>query len=663
MKKTYFKPAVCVLFVTLVTGFWTLPLPASSAGPLDVMVKIGKLDEKLALINSLVPPNPDSPLKSPGFLAGSMLQGTQWIDSDRLIVIGAIMADPTPEMAIFIPYNEPNPNFQAAYNAAIVENGYLISLPPGSRPEGASEGMQHALTAASKNPYHHFLSFELAVESILSKSEAKIRESIAGIDEKGPTTVPNRPNQMSSHHLKEMMNQLMDVGRQVASISQGIDIDDEVIRFSFDAEAVDNSELGALFVRKDRLTLLNGYEPDEQISFRSGRYDLRGMIGLLEKVFGTFYAEMGIDLAALTGIMEHFTGESAGGMSLSGNRVQLEMVGVLIPETNAHFIKEIYLPWLEAYIQSITKALETQGGTNTVVRFETTPESNVAGRTVYGVRMAVPLPAGGFQNVSEASPGPEVVYNMRLAQEGECFIIAPDDDRMAELLLAVPEFKETVDTGPLFTMKMDWVGYLNAVRSSAGEGEKQNILPETGKMTLSAELDDGRLGAESAVLLSDIRTFVEMFKKSAASPPLKKAAASVSIRPKESIPDEKTETIMKDADYWTDRGVLSAVYGNDKAAVKFFEKAISLDPGKSNAHFHKAMALAGLGDMDKALEAVERAIGHNGRNATYVYGRGRIYLLDGQTEKALSDFKRAAEMGNQDAKHYISGLCTPPSAE
>ena len=42
---------------------------------------------------------------------------------------------------------------------------------------------------------------------------------------------------------------------------------------------------------------------------------------------------------------------------------------------------------------------------------------------------------------------------------------------------------------------------------------------------------------------------------------------------------------QKDADYWFDKGALCATYGNDSAAIKYFQKAIVLDPQRSGAYF------------------------------------------------------------------------------
>jgi hypothetical protein len=36
-----------------------------------------------------------------------------------------------------------------------------------------------------------------------------------------------------------------------------------------------------------------------------------------------------------------------------------------------------------------------------------------------------------------------------------------------------------------------------------------------------------------------------------------------------------------------------------------------------------------------------------------LYGRARVYLLAGETSKALEDFRHAAALGNSDAINYL----------
>ena len=55
----------------------------------------------------------------------------------------------------------------------------------------------------------------------------------------------------------------------------------------------------------------------------------------------------------------------------------------------------------------------------------------------------------------------------------------------------------------------------------------------------------------------------------------------------------------KNADYWFDKGALCAAYGNDRAAIKYFQKTIALDPNRSGAYFEQGISYGQLGVFDK----------------------------------------------------------------
>jgi tetratricopeptide (TPR) repeat protein len=112
----------------------------------------------------------------------------------------------------------------------------------------------------------------------------------------------------------------------------------------------------------------------------------------------------------------------------------------------------------------------------------------------------------------------------------------------------------------------------------------------------------------------------------------------------------------KDADYWFEKGSLCATYGNDRAAIKYFQKTIALDPNRSDAYFEQGISYGQLGEFDKGLALVNKAIEMQPQNGMYFYGRGRLYLLSGEKEEAMQDFNKAAELDDEDAKSYLDHL-------
>ena len=63
-----------------------------------------------------------------------------------------------------------------------------------------------------------------------------------------------------------------------------------------------------------------------------------------------------------------------------------------------------------------------------------------------------------------------------------------------------------------------------------------------------------------------------------------------------------------DADYWFNKGALCATYGNDPAAIKYFQKAISLDPQRSDAYFEQGVSYGQLENYFKATALINKAI-------------------------------------------------------
>ena len=113
---------------------------------------------------------------------------------------------------------------------------------------------------------------------------------------------------------------------------------------------------------------------------------------------------------------------------------------------------------------------------------------------------------------------------------------------------------------------------------------------------------------------------------------------------------------VKNADYWFDKGALCATYGNDTAAIKYFQKVIKLDPQRSGAYFSQGVSYGQLGEFGKAIPLVNKAIEIQPQNGLYIYGRARVHLLAGNQEKAMADFKKAAELDDEDAQAYLETI-------
>ena len=96
-----------------------------------------------------------------------------------------------------------------------------------------------------------------------------------------------------------------------------------------------------------------------------------------------------------------------------------------------------------------------------------------------------------------------------------------------------------------------------------------------------------------------------------------------------------------------------ATYGNYKAAVAAYQKALNLDANNSKAYFDMAVAHAELGELNQALEEINRAIALDPGQNRYYYGRAWLLLRLGRKAEAMDGFQKAADMGSLDAIAYL----------
>jgi len=117
--------------------------------------------------------------------------------------------------------------------------------------------------------------------------------------------------------------------------------------------------------------------------------------------------------------------------------------------------------------------------------------------------------------------------------------------------------------------------------------------------------------------------------------------------------NKPSKPVKKDADYWFNKGALVSTYGNNKAAVQYFQKAIVLNPNFSGAYFSQGVSFGQLGEYQTAIAQINRALKMEPQNGMYYYGRGRVYLLWGDKTKAMQDFTKAADLEDEDALNYL----------
>lgn len=137
------------------------------------------------------------------------------------------------------------------------------------------------------------------------------------------------------------------------------------------------------------------------------------------------------------------------------------------------------------------------------------------------------------------------------------------------------------------------------------------------------------------------------------------ATAAEAVQKKAAPSRQTGVSDVNKAGYWFRKGSLCATYGNDRAAIAYFNKALALNPGHKGAYFSKGVSYGQLGHYQKALDAIDKAIALEPENGHFYYGRGRVQLLAGRKNQAMLDFRKAAELGDEDAQYYLGDIPAP----
>jgi NACalpha-BTF3-like transcription factor len=367
---------------------------------------------------------------------------------------------------------------------------------------------------------------------------------------------------------------------------------------------------------------------------------------------------MGINFSDLAAICESFTGEMTGGMSFGQTGIIFEMIGVLKdPNKAADFLEAVYLPWLMKYSQNITNMMEKQLGMKMEQIYIRTSGSTVDGHKVIGVKTQFPLFPPSMKTPETKKMSSLMKFESRMTTVGNLFLIAPNDKRMGELIKISKKLEERPAKGPLMSMDVDMAKYFNAIAEMMPElSAGREPLPKMGKINILIDINNGQIIETASIMMDDIRTLISHFKKITTSG----KAAMEKKAPEEMQKAEKKYVPEEDAAFWLDKGALCATYGNDKLAIKYFKKAIELDPQKSEAYFQIGISYGETGEYQEAISSINKALKLGPNKGLYYYGRGRIYLLSGDKEKAIEDFKHAATIGNKDAQNYLQNVAHIP---
>ncbi|MCG6910633.1 MAG: tetratricopeptide repeat protein [Deltaproteobacteria bacterium] len=621
-------------------------LGAETSMPL--LMKISRLETVLDLIDTMG--SSDSG-QAPTAQIRGMLQGVDWIDAERAIVLALDQVGDRTLSALLIPYRRVNPNFREAYNALGRDGYYIVSLPPGS---GVTipESMETKMAVASRRPSVAAISITIALRRFLENNRERIDGMMRSAGQMESAQQEGAPA-ISPEELRQMVKGVLETADQIDRVDVKLDLNEQQFKTVVETVPVGGSDLSSVLASGGTTTRLNAYRPVHDITFRSCSYRVDSLLDMLDTVLGPVYSKLGIDFSELISIGRNFTGETVGGMSYGdGANVIFESIVVLKDEVDSeNFLDGVYLPWIEAYGKSIGRMMEKSTGTRIVSVMTRTADSRVEGQRVVGMRINVPLAPMSFDSSRRDSL---MTYSMRTTVTGHLMLVASDDDRLGAMIRMVDSLKKTTFSGPLMRFEVDMGRYLASLaRLIPGHGIDPRSIPDFGSLTCSLSTGGGRIISSAAMDTDDIRLMIAYLREIKG----KTDARTNQPPPLAAKPTKTPEpVIIKDAAYWIDRGELAATYGAYESAVRCYEKALAAGAEEGRTHFNLGIAYGELGNYPMALDQMEKAIGIDPGNAAYYYGRGRVYLLSGDKGAAIRDFEHASALGNADARRYLDGM-------
>ncbi len=626
----------------------------------DAVIKIPQIDRILAIIDQFPEVIPNKGQPSPSVFLKDMFKGTDWIDSNRAIVIGAFLkknSNEPPDAAALIPFCRPNDEFLKYYNAVAGNNYYIIKLPPG---QGGmvSDRMEKSLVAASLNPPEELVLLDLSASQLIKKADPQIQSMLQSLEQKMPTEAADTG--MSPKQVKQMLTSLIETGKQLETVSLGLDMTEQEIAFFCNAKAFVDSGMAEVFdveKGKDPLILAD-YQPAYQMNFRSMPYDIDSVMDFFDKNFGPVYDQMGLDFGKLKEITKYFSGEMAGGASFSKNGLDLEVIAVFndpreLPE---NYLESVYLPWVMNYGKTMAEFVSQQSpGVQVENLFELLPPSTVGGQSVVGLKGKMPVDMQDDQTALE--------FQLRMTRMNAMLLTASDDQRLERLIQKAKNLKKAPASGPFMQMDIDLSAYLDAINEFMPRHVqiRKNEIPELGNLIYTLDMTDGMLKTRYSMKRDAIKEIAGYFKKLSVQTAQDEGAYShrkLGKAQEENYQARKAKAPLdKDnPQYWLNKGQLFATYGNERQAIEYYHKAIELDPNNGRAYFHLGVCYGDAGQYGQALNAINRAISLEPEDGDYYYARGWIYLRAGDKEKAKKDMQRAAHLGNIDAKRYLESI-------
>ncbi len=623
---------------------------ALPAGDSSIVIRVRDMAGLVNLADDAV--GASSP-ESKGMVRSTIEQqygGLSWLDTRRsvvLIVNPDVLdgkAGDAPLLVGLVPFVKKNEQFRQNFNATAGRDYYLFTYPAGGV---VKKGMAARLFAASKEPCTDMLAVDIPmsmlVDKLMAADDGGLQDSIRKEAEKHP----DKDGGLSADQLAGLATGFVESLRDVKTLTVGMDSDDGVFSLHFTALPVPGTTLAeALAKPPGPESLLSGYKPEGAMTFRTRAMDT----SLFTRAFSAVYSKAGFDISGMEALRKHFTGESAVGLSFTGDAPRIEGMTGLVSDGES--VEEIVDQWI-AYNAKLMASMKGESAPPAPARSETT---TVSGIKVTGISWKIPV-----------EKDRSVDFSLRVAVKGRILLLAPDDTRMAALLARADGVKPSPASGPCFQGQMDIGDMMRGAASGAAHPEDDLKVPEGHpRLDFSGDVGGGRADYRVSFRTSEFKEFFA--KLSAASDAAKKPGKGASGGPGWSDIEEKgaedeavepgprPEKPNPEAAALLEKGNLAVLYGSPAQAIRYFTQALEKDPESPDVHFALGMAYGETAQFNKAFYHVNKAVELDPENPEYLYGRARLHLLSGNEDEARKGFADAAQKGSEDARRFLDRM-------